>query len=73
MFGVFIDIWSPGFPKDGFKCRLLLKFCRWLTLGDEYFRGDGGGDGGGNVTRLGRGRGFQQAEQGQQAQHQLHT
>jgi hypothetical protein len=43
----------------------------WLTLGYEYFRGDGGGDGGGNVTRLGRGRGLQQAEQGQQAQQQL--
>ncbi len=45
----------------------------WLTLGYEYFRGDGGGDGGGNVTRLRRGRGLQQAEQGQQAQHQLYT
>ncbi len=45
----------------------------WLTLGYEYFRGDGCGDGGGDVTRLGRGCGLQQAEQGQQAQQQLDT
>ncbi len=48
-----------------------IKVRAWLTLGYEYFRGDGGGDGGGNVTRLRRGRGLQQAEQGQQSQHQL--
>ena len=46
---------------------------RLRTLGNEDLRGDGGGHGGGKVARLRRGCGLHQAEQGQQANQQLHT